>query len=185
MRQDTRPAITHVSDKVGRRRMLFGWILVGGFIVLLLMISAPSLVYLEEPPLPQGNVSICGSCPSGYALFSVSADPAQCGTDQTLAHCIPLGAPLLSVCGACPEGYVRVGISYQPARCGNAEAGNMSQCQLQNLQGGIMGSGQGGVFCPPDCAGPMASPGTKTPPPVFCPPNCVVPGQAPPPPVYK
>lgn len=137
----------------------------------------------EQPPLPEGNLSICGTCPSGYALISSSPDSAQCG-EHMLAHCIPLGAPAISVCGSCPEGYHQVGSSYQPARCGNAEAGNMSQCQIQKLEGGVIGPAQGGIYCPPDCAGPLASPGTKTPPPVFCPPTCAAPGQSPPPPVY-
>jgi len=169
------------SGRRGRRvfNRLAVWVL-GPVLVL----SAPGPVHLEETPLPSGNISVCGACPTGYALFSVSADPVQCGADPTLSHCIPVGAPILSVCGACPEGYVRVGSSYQPARCGNAEAGNMSQCQIQKLEGGVIGPGQGGLHCPPDCAGPLASPGAKTPPPVFCPPTCVAPGQPPPPPVY-
>jgi hypothetical protein len=119
----------------------------------------------EPPPLPEGNFSLCGSCPSGYAQVGLTRESAQCG-DQPLAHCVPLGAPTLSVCGFCPEGYSPVGSSIQPGRCGK-ESPAITQCQLQKLEGGVSGPGQGGVFCPPNCAGTLGTPGTTTPPPVY------------------
>lgn len=151
-----------MHDRSRPRGLPFRWRIAASFLAVLLF-SAPPVVYLEEAPELHGNISICGSCPAGYGLYGHTSDPVQCGADQPLAHCVPLGAPILSVCGACPDGYVRIGTSYQPARCGNAEAGNMSQCQLAKLEGGIVGPGKGGVFCPP---------------------TCVVPGPPPPPPVY-
>lgn len=132
---------------------------------LLLALVMSGIAQADPPPLPEGNLSVCGACPGGYAQVGSTKDPAQYG-DQPLAHCVPPGAPALSVCGACPEGYNQVGISVQPARCGK-ESPTVSQCQLQKLEGGVAGPGQGGVFCPPNCAGTLGTPGTSTPPPVY------------------
>lgn len=106
------------------------------------------------------NLMICGACPEGYVKTGMTSDPKICKEgDPTLLECVRLGANILAVCGTCPEGYVQIGSSSVPARCGTADGGRMNQCQLSKMQGGVIGPGQGGVFCPPNCAGQMPTPG--------------------------
>jgi hypothetical protein len=102
----------------------------------------------------------CGSCPEGYAVTGVTTEPSICKEgDPTLVQCVPLGTNLIAVCGTCPDGYVQIGGSSVPARCGSAEGGRMSQCQLQKLESHLPDPSKGGVTCPPNCAGPMPTPG--------------------------
>lgn len=137
----------------------------GGRVVLAALLAAglpvgPASSGPEGQAGRQGPGFVCGSCPSGYATTGVTADPNICrGDDPTLVHCVPLGANLLAVCGACPEGYREVGSSLVPARCGGLDGGRLSQCQLPALEGGLPDPTQGGVRCPPDCAGTLPTPG--------------------------
>lgn len=103
----------------------------------------------------------CGTCPSGYARTGVTQAPEICKDENpVLVECVPLGTMnLLAVCGSCPEGYRQVGGSSVPARCGDEDGGRMSQCQLENLGGGLPDPAQGGRFCPPSCAGTLPTPG--------------------------
>jgi hypothetical protein len=103
----------------------------------------------------------CGTCPSGYARTGVTQAPEICKDENpVLVECVPLGTMnLLAVCGSCPEGYRQVGGSSVPARCGDEDGGRMSQCQLENLGGGLPDPAQGGRFCPPNCAGTLPTPG--------------------------
>lgn len=103
----------------------------------------------------------CGTCPSGYAKTGVTKAPEICKDESVaLVECVPLGTMnLLAVCGSCPEGYRQVGGSSVPARCGDEDGGRMSQCQLENLGGGLPDPTQGGRFCPPNCAGNLPTPG--------------------------
>ncbi|TAJ30823.1 MAG: hypothetical protein EPO64_02885 [Nitrospirae bacterium] len=107
---------------------------------------------------------VCGTCPSGYALTGVTTAPGICKDgDPTLVECVPVGSiNLLSVCGACPDGYRQVGSSSVPARCGTADGGHMSQCQLETFESHLPDPNKGGVFCPPNCAGSMPTPGQGT-----------------------
>lgn len=119
-----------------------------------------SVGFAGDRPAHPNNLMTCGSCPEGYAKTGVTSDPKICKEgDPTLWECARLGANILAVCGVCPEGYMQIGNSSVPARCGSAEGGRMSQCQLSKMEGGVVGPGQGGVFCPPNCAGPMPTPG--------------------------
>jgi len=115
----------------------------------------------------------CGKCPAGYATTGVTSEPSICKDgDPTLVQCVPIGSmPLLAVCGSCPEGYVEVGSSRVPARCGTLEEGRLTQCQATDLGKGLPDPTQGGVFCPPNCAGQMPTPGQGAipPPPKFPP----------------
>ncbi len=115
----------------------------------------------------------CGSCPEGFAKTGVTTDPAICKDDDpTVVQCVPLGSPMLSVCGSCPEGYQDVGSSNVPARCGDQDGGRMTQCQLPKMDQGLPDPNQGGIFCPPNCAGELPKPGEGAipPPPKFLPP---------------
>jgi hypothetical protein len=129
------------------------------------LIPIPRLVTAADAPdQPKSIRMTCGSCPSGYATTGVTKEPTICKEgDHTLVECVPLGAMnLLSVCGSCPEGYVQVGSSTVPARCGDIEGGRMSQCQLQQMERALPDPRQGGVFCPPNCAGTLPTPGQGT-----------------------
>lgn len=131
--------------------------------------AAPPLVLAQA----KGPRMTCGSCPEGFAKTGVMSDPAICKDgDPTLVQCVPLGSPMLSVCGSCPEGYREVGSSNVPARCGNEDGGRMTQCQLPKMDQGIPDPQRGGVFCPPNCAGELPTPGQGAlpPPPKFLPP---------------
>lgn len=124
------------------------------------MPAGPAVAGPGDQPGQKGPGFICGSCPSGYATTGVTTDPKLCGEgDPTVVHCVPLGANLLAVCGSCPEGYREVGSSVVPARCGGMEGGRLSQCQLPAMEGGLPDPSQGGVRCPPDCAGRLPGPG--------------------------
>lgn len=129
-------------------------------VLALMLLLLAGVAFGAEPASRPANMMTCGSCPPGYAKTGVTADPKICKEgDPTLVECVKLGANILAVCGSCPDGYQQIGGSSVPARCGAEDGGRMSQCQLSTLQGGVMGPGQGGVFCPPDCAGPMPTPG--------------------------
>jgi hypothetical protein len=139
------------------RRRARWWVLVPA-VLAATQINTGAL-WAADPSLPS-NVMRCGSCPEGYAKTGVTTDARICKEgDPTLLECARLGANILAVCGPCPEGYRQIGSSSVPARCGTAEDGRMNQCQLSKMEGGVMGPGQGGVFCPPNCAGPMPMPG--------------------------
>jgi hypothetical protein len=126
----------------------------------LMLFLLAGLSFAAEPASRPDNMMTCGVCPPGYAKTGVTSDPKICKDgDPTLVQCVKVGANILSVCGLCPDGYQELGSSSVPARCGSADGGRMTQCQLPKLEGGVMGSGQGGVFCPPNCAGPMPTPG--------------------------
>jgi hypothetical protein len=121
----------------------------------------------------KGPHMTCGSCPEGFAKTGVTTDPAICKDgDPTVVQCVPLGSPMLSVCGSCPEGYQEVGSSNVPDRCGDQEGGRMTQCQLPKMDQGLPDPNKGGVFCPPNCAGELPTPGQGAipPPPKFLPP---------------
>ena len=119
---------------------------------------SPSLA--ADPSKYPQNMMTCGVCPEGYVKTGVTSDPKICKEgDPTLVECVKVGANLLAVCGSCPDGYQQIGSSSVPARCGDGEGGRMSQCQLSTMEGGVVGPGQGGVFCPPNCAGRLPTPG--------------------------
>ncbi len=142
-------------------RRLIAWSLAGG-LVLALVIALPRVALLADAPEPPKSIRMtCGTCPSGYAMTGVTSAPEICKEgDPTLVECVPIGTMnLLAVCGSCPEGYAQIGSSNVPARCGNADGGRMSQCQLQKFESGLPDPNRGGVFCPPNCAGQMPTPG--------------------------
>jgi len=129
--------------------------------------------FAADPSKYPQNMMTCGICPEGYVKTGVTADPKICKEgDPTLVECVKVGANLLAVCGSCPDGYQEIGSSSVPARCGAVEGGRMSQCQFSKMEGGVVGPGQGGVFCPPNCAGRMPTPGQG----VLEPPSKVRPG---------
>jgi hypothetical protein len=153
-----------------RRRGRFGQV-AGSLLCATLLVLAPTAAHAEDPE-PKTNRMTCGSCPSGYATTGVTSEPSICKDgDPTLVQCQPLGANLMAVCGSCPEGYVQIGSSNVPARCGNAGGGLMTQCQLQKLESTLPDPTQGGLRCPPNCAGQMPTPGQGAlpPPPKFPP----------------
>jgi len=121
---------------------------------------APPLAAGEERETKSVRMT-CGTCPSGYAKTGVTKAPEICKEeDSTLVECVPLGTMnLMAVCGSCPEGYRQVGGSSVPARCGSEDGGRMSQCQLEDLGGGLPDPTQGGRFCPPNCTGHLPTPG--------------------------
>src|SRR5438093_3821373 len=142
-------------------RRLIAWSL-GGGLVLALVVALPRAEYLAEAPEPPKSIRMtCGTCPSGYAMTGVTSAPEICKEgDPTLVECVPIGTMnLLAVCGSCPEGYAQIGSSNVPARCGNADGGRLSQCQLQKLESVLPDPNKGGIFCPPNCAGQMPTPG--------------------------
>ncbi len=146
------------------RRLAMRLGLAGG-LILVLLLTWPRTVVPEEAPEPPKSIRMtCGTCPSGYAMTGVTTAPEICKEgDPTLVECVPIGSMnLLAVCGSCPEGYVEVGSSTVPARCGNTDGGRMSQCQLQKPESGLPNPSQGGLFCPPNCAGQMPTPGQGT-----------------------
>jgi hypothetical protein len=119
-----------------------------------------SLAFAADPATHPQNMMTCGVCPEGYVKTGVTSDPKICKEgDPTLVECVKTGANILAVCGSCPDGYQQIGSSSVPGRCGAVEGGRMSQCQLSKMEGGVVGPGQGGVFCPPNCAGRMPTPG--------------------------
>ncbi|MGH7254365.1 MAG: hypothetical protein ACREI3_01190 [Nitrospirales bacterium] len=119
----------------------------------------PSAV-LAESELPKRPFLTCDTCPEGTARTGVTTDATNCKEgDHRLVQCVPLGAELLSVCGSCPSGYREIGSSNVPARCGAEDGGRMAQCQMPKLEQGLPDPSQGGVFCPPNCAGEMPAPG--------------------------
>jgi len=146
--------------------IVHGLIRIVGIVALVSLPFLPSLGLAQEaaPEPPKSIRMTCGTCPSGYAMTGVTTAPEICKEgDPTLVECVPIGTMnLLAVCGACPEGYVEVGSSTVPARCGNADGGRMSQCQLQKPESGLPNPSQGGLFCPPNCAGQMPTPGQGT-----------------------
>jgi len=122
-----------------------------------------SIAFGADPTSHPQNLMICGTCPEGYAKTGVTSEPKICKEgDPTLLECVRVGANILAVCGACPEGYRQIGSSSVPARCGSVDGGRMNQCQLSRMEGGVMGPGQGGILCPPNCAGAMPTPGKGT-----------------------
>ena len=129
-------------------------------VVGLSLILFAGVSWAADPASHPTNMMTCGVCPEGYVKTGVTSDPKICKEgDPTLVECVKVGANILAVCGSCPGGYQQIGSSSVPARCGAEEGGRMSQCQLSRMEGGVMGPGQGGVFCPPNCAGPMPTPG--------------------------
>jgi len=128
-----------------------------GLLCATLLVLSPMVSQAEES---KSTRMTCGSCPEGYATTGVTSEPSICKDgDPTLVQCQPLGANLMAVCGSCPEGYAQVGSSNVPARCGSAGGGLMSQCQLQKLETTLPDPTQGGLRCPPNCAGQMPTPG--------------------------
>jgi hypothetical protein len=160
MQPKTREATAHQVDRARTRRVLLVRILAIGLVPLLLTAFPRAVLFAEEPE-PKSIRMTCGTCPSGYALTGVTTDPKICKDgDPTLVECVPIGSlNLLSVCGSCPEGYQQIGTSNVPARCGTAEGGRMSQCQLTNLEKQLPDPTKGGIFCPPNCAGQLPTPG--------------------------
>ena len=161
MRSPIEQGAASVCDRVRMGRQLVVWSLAGA-LVLAFLITLPQTVFLADAPEPPKTIRMtCGTCPSGYAMTGVTTAPEICKEgDPTLVECVPIGSMnLLAVCGSCPEGYVQIGGSNVPARCGNAEGGRMSQCQLQKFESGLPDPNRGGVFCPPNCAGQMPTPG--------------------------
>jgi len=149
-------------------------------LVLSLSVSAPLSASAEEPA-PKGSRMTCGSCPSGMAVTGVTTATDICKDgDPTLFECTAVGTNLMSVCGSCPDGYRQVGSSMVPARCGDKEGGRMTQCQLEKLESSMPDPSQGGVFCPPNCAGQMPAPGQGAipPPPKYLPPPKETPSDA-------
>lgn len=134
------------------------WVLAG--MVAAWLATPPGAPLAADAPSYPPNMMTCGVCPDGYAKTGTTTDPRICKEgDPTLVECVRVGANILAVCGVCPEGYLQIGSSSVPARCGAGDGGRMSQCQLSKMEGGVMGPGQGGVFCPPNCAGPTPTPG--------------------------
>ncbi len=139
-------------------------LVVGGRLLLVLAWAAfPCAAPAEDEP-PKSIRMTCGTCPSGYARTGVTKAPEICkDSDPILVECVPIGAMnLLAVCGSCPEGYRQVGYSSVPARCGSEDGGRMSQCQLEKPENTMPDSTKGGLFCPPNCAGTMLTPGQGT-----------------------
>lgn len=119
-----------------------------------------SITQAVDPQNYPANMMTCGTCPEGYAKTGVTADPKICKEgDPTLVECVRIGANILAVCGPCPDGYMQIGSSSVPARCGSADGGRMNQCQFSKMEGGVTGPGHGGIFCPPNCAGQLPTPG--------------------------
>lgn len=161
MRSPIEQGADSVYDRVRVSRRLVVWSLAGA-LVLALLCALPQTVFLADAPEPPKSIRMtCGTCPSGYAMTGVTTSPEICKEgDPTLVECVPIGSMnLLAVCGSCPEGYVEIGGSNVPARCGTAAGGRMSQCQLQKFESGLPDPNRGGVFCPPNCAGQMPTPG--------------------------
>ncbi|MGH7165842.1 MAG: hypothetical protein ACREIS_10015 [Nitrospiraceae bacterium] len=164
-----------IASLKGRTRSRRRWRMVrlAGGLVLGALLVLSRLVSQAEAPESKSPRMTCGTCPSGYATTGVTSEPTICKEgDPTLVQCQPLGANLMAVCGSCPEGYAQIGSSNVPARCGNAEGGLMTQCQLQKLETTLPDPTQGGLRCPPNCAGQMPTPGQGAipPPPKFLPP---------------
>lgn len=160
----------HVSHS--RRRSHGGRSVSASAWLLSVLFLLPSAVWTEEPA-PKGSRMTCGACPAGFAVTGVTTAPELCKEgDPTLLECTAFGTNLMSVCGSCPDGYRQVGSSMVPARCGTANGGQMTQCQLEKLESSMPNPSQGGVFCPPNCAGEMPTPGqgTMPPPPKYLPP---------------
>jgi len=128
----------------------------------------------DQPTIP---LLACGKCPEGYVKTAVAvprqglalgADFDQSeickglykSEDSTVVECKPIGMQnQMPVCGTCPEGYREVGRSLLPALCGNEDGGLRTQCQLPKMEGGMPDPTQGGRKCPPDCVGPVPTPG--------------------------
>ena len=146
--------------------IVHGLIRIVGIVALVSLPFLPSLGLAQEdaPAKPKTPRMTCGKCDEGYVTTGRTTDANICKEgDPTLVECVPIGSMnLLAVCGSCPEGYVEVGSSTVPARCGNADGGRMSQCQLQKPESGLPDPKQGGLFCPPNCAGQMPTPGQGT-----------------------
>ncbi len=144
-----------------------------GVLVLAGLLSVPDGGGAQEGGLPPTTHMTCGECPSGFATTGVTTDEMACKEgDHTVVQCVPVGSlKLLAVCGSCPEGYTTIGSSNVPARCGTLAGGLLSQCQVSDLGGGMPDPNQGGVFCPPNCAGQMPTPGQGAlpPPPKYVP----------------
>ena len=137
-------------------------VIVGLFAMLL--IALPGAAIPADAPAPKSTRMTCGTCPAGYAKTGVTTEASICPEgDHTLVECVPLGTMnLMAVCGSCPDGYRQIGSSSVPARCGSMDGGQMSQCQLENLENTMPDPNKGGVFCPPNCAGQMPTPGQGT-----------------------
>jgi hypothetical protein len=134
---------------------------VGGRLLLVLAWAAlPSAVSAEDEA-PKSIRMTCGTCPSGYARTGVTLAPEVCKDGApVLVECVPIGTMnLLAVCGSCPDGYRQVGYSSVPARCGSEDGGRMSQCQLETFENRLPDPTRGSLFCPPNCAGTMPTPG--------------------------
>lgn len=143
-------------------------------LAVIFLLALPQAAFPADSPVPKSTRMVCGTCPSGYATTGVTSAPGICKEgDPTLVECVPLGTMnLLAVCGSCPEGYVPIGTSSVPARCGSVDGGRMSQCQMEKFESRLPDPNQGGRFCPPDCAGPLPTPGQGAlpPPPKYLPP---------------
>jgi hypothetical protein len=129
-----------------------------------LLVIVPWSALPQESAPPKSIRMTCGTCPEGYAKTGVTTEPNICKEDDhILVECIPLGTMnLMAVCGACPDGYRQIGSSFVPARCGTADGGLMNQCQMEKLESTMPDPNRGGVFCPPNCAGEMPTPGQGT-----------------------
>jgi hypothetical protein len=135
---------------------------IGGLLAVLLFALPGSAAPADTPP-PKSTRMTCGTCPEGYAKTGVTTEPSICPEDHVLVECVPLGTMnLMAVCGSCPDGYRQIGSSSVPVRCGSADGGLMSQCQLEKLENTMPDPNRGGIFCPPNCAGQMPTPGQGT-----------------------
>ncbi len=133
----------------------------------LVSVALVSLFLLPSVGLAQGGAAekpksprmTCGKCEEGYVTTGRTTDAKICPDveDHVLVECVPPGRGQMSVCGSCPQGYNEIGRSQVPSLCGSEDGGLRTQCQLPKIEGGMPDPTQGGVQCPPNCAGNIPS----------------------------
>lgn len=127
-------------------------------ISLLALPSSPGPVLGEADDKPKTPRMTCAKCEEGYVTTGRTTDAKICPDgDHVLVECTPPGRGQMSVCGSCPQGYNEVGRSQMPSLCGGEDGGLRTQCQLPKMEGGLPDPTQGGVQCPPNCAGNLPS----------------------------
>lgn len=133
--------------------------IVGGVaLVSLLFLPSTGLAQENAPEKPKTPRMTCGKCEEGYVTTGRTTDAKICpDDDHTLVECVPPRRGQMSVCGSCPQGYNEIGRSQLPSLCGSEDGGLRTQCQLPKIEGGMPDPSQGGVQCPPNCAGNLPS----------------------------
>jgi len=149
-----------ISNRTGRSSSQ-GRIRIARFIALtslLWLLPSPGLAQEGAGDKPKTPRMTCGKCEEGYVTTGRTTDAKICpDDDHTLVACTPPGSGQMSVCGSCPQGYDEIGRSQMPSLCGSEDGGLRTQCQLPKIEGGMPDPTQGGVQCPPNCAGNLPS----------------------------